>query len=374
MSSNRRNRSDQRRLSAFRLYSRSPRRIRYLPALESLEDITLLSTVNWTNPAGGDWDTVTNWSTGALPKAGDDVVINEPGSVTITHSANTTDSVKSISASDPISLSGGTLSVAGSFSDTGAVTLLGGTLSNATIAAGTTLQTSQPGNGSLETDTLQNVSIAGSLVYVRNDTVNITGSGLTLSGATINIGNGGSLNFSGTETLGGTGNVTFTEGSVNVTNSGKLTIAAGITLQGSENDAYNTNLNASSGSIDNLGTIDANSSAGQGFTITSGSGGSWTNDGTLEATSGGNLKLNGSWTNDAGHSIIVNASTINFNGSWTNQGALTSQGASTVNLAGNFTLATIGSYTRDAAGNDKFVIGGTLTLTGHTLDSSRRPG
>ena len=221
---------------------------------------------------------------------------------------------------------------------------------------------------------MQNVTIAGSLVYVRNDSVNITGSSLTLSGGTISIGSGGSLNFSGTQTLGGTGSVNFTEGSINVTNGGKLTIAAGITLQGNENDAYNTNLNANSGIVDNLGTIIANATGGQAFSITSGPGGSWTNDGTLEATAGGNLNLTGSWTNDDGHAIIVNAASISFNGSWSNLGTLSSQGDSSVNLGGNFTLATLGSYSRDTAGKDQFVIAGTLNLTGHTLGSSTSPG
>ena len=47
----------------------------------------------------------------------DDVVINEPGNVTITHSTNAVDSSKSVRANDPITLSGGTLSVTGSLSD-----------------------------------------------------------------------------------------------------------------------------------------------------------------------------------------------------------------------------------------------------------------
>src|SRR5271165_7112685 len=86
-------------------------------ALEVLENRTMLSQVNWINPAGADWDTPANWSTGAVPTASDDAVIKVSGNVTITHTQNTTDSVNSIMATDPITLSGGTLSVAGSFND-----------------------------------------------------------------------------------------------------------------------------------------------------------------------------------------------------------------------------------------------------------------
>ena len=117
------------------------------PHLEALEQVVLLSTVTWTNPAGGDWDTKSNWRPETLPTSGDDVVINEPGNVTINHSASATDTAKSITAHDPVNLSGGTLAVTGTFSDSAAVTLLGGTLATATIASGTTLQTSLPGNG-----------------------------------------------------------------------------------------------------------------------------------------------------------------------------------------------------------------------------------
>jgi len=35
----------------------------------------------------GDWNNVTNWSSGALPGPNDDVVIDRPGAITVTHSA-----------------------------------------------------------------------------------------------------------------------------------------------------------------------------------------------------------------------------------------------------------------------------------------------
>ena len=137
--------------------------------------------------------------------------------------------------------------------------------------------------------------------------------------------------------------------------SGKLTIAAGVTLQGGENDFYNTDLNADSGAIDILGTLNVNNSGGAGFSITSGSGGSWTNDGTLEATGGGHLNLSGTWTNDHGHAINILGSTVSFNGTWSNQGTFTSQGAAVAYLNSTYTLASLGSYTRDPNGQDTFV-------------------
>ena len=145
-------------------------------------------------------------------------------------------------------------------------------------------------------------------------------------------------------------------------------------IDGKEGDIYNTNLNAGSGTIDNQGTIDADSGGGSGFSITSGSGGSWTNDGTLKATAGGHLNLDGTWTNNPGHMISVTGSTVAFNDTWSNRGTLASQGASAVFLNSSYTLATLGSYSRDSGGKDTFVLGGSLNLSGKTLDSSAGPG
>jgi hypothetical protein len=89
--------------------------------------------INRINPAGGDWDTPSNWQGGVLPGPNDEAVIDVPGNVTITHSTGAADSVASVSASDPISVSAGTLTVAGAFSDSSAVTLSGGALSDATV-------------------------------------------------------------------------------------------------------------------------------------------------------------------------------------------------------------------------------------------------
>ncbi len=348
-------------------------RFRCRPTIDRLENLVLLSTINWSNPAGGDWDVPGSWSGGKVPGSGDDAVINEPGGITITHSQTTTDTVKSITAHDPVNLSGGTLTVSGSFSDSSTINMMGGTLASATIAAGTTLQSSAPG-ASRQTSTLQNVTIAGTLAYRANDAVNIAGSGLALSGGSVKIDNGGSLDFGSGQALSGTGTASFTEGSINVSASGKLTIAAGVTLQGGENDFYNTDLNADSGTIDILGTVNANNSGGAGFSITCGSGGSWTNDGTLEATGGGHLNLSGTWTNNHGHAINVSASTVSLSGSWSNLGTLASTGAAVVYLGGTFSLAGLGSYTRDAAGKDIFIVNGTFDLGGGTLNSAAGSG
>jgi hypothetical protein len=77
-----------------------------------LEDRTLLDVAHWINPAGGDWNTPSNWSINGLPGANDDVFIDVPGDVVITHSGSSTTTIRSLTSQDAVRLIGGTLSIA----------------------------------------------------------------------------------------------------------------------------------------------------------------------------------------------------------------------------------------------------------------------
>jgi hypothetical protein len=46
-----------------------------------------MATISWTNPAGGDWDVASNWSTDTVPTSSDDVTISAPGAYTVTISS-----------------------------------------------------------------------------------------------------------------------------------------------------------------------------------------------------------------------------------------------------------------------------------------------
>ena len=87
--------------------------------VEALDDRTVPSTVTWTNPSGGDWDTGANWSGGTVPGAADDAVISQPGAITITHAQNVADAVHSIMATDPLTLSAGSLAVSATLTGSG---------------------------------------------------------------------------------------------------------------------------------------------------------------------------------------------------------------------------------------------------------------
>ena len=144
------------------------------PRFESLEERCLLSTVDWISISSGDWDNPSNWSTGKVPGPSNDVVINVSGaSPTITIDSGT-QSVNSLTAADPLVISGGSLTLAadseidGSFtySDSGTLTTDGTlTLKGATTwSAGTFAGTGTIDNASGATLTISgSVSLTGTL-------------------------------------------------------------------------------------------------------------------------------------------------------------------------------------------------------------------
>lgn len=163
----------------------------YRPGLERLEDRLAPATYTWNNLAGGDWDTVSNWSVGGatattLPGASDDVVINNLNAgATVTHTQGSVDSVASVTATAPITLSNGYLEVSGSFSDSNTVTFPGGTISNVTAAAGT--QLSLGGGPSL---IMTAVTLSGMLALNSKDSPGVTiNQGLTLDNGTVQFNN-----------------------------------------------------------------------------------------------------------------------------------------------------------------------------------------
>ena len=339
---------------------------RRIPVLEVLEDRIAPATYNWNNVAGGNWDTVGNWTVGGvvatqLPGSGDDVLIPSLNTgAAVTHSQNVSDTVKSITASAPITLSGGTLSVAGAFGDSSAVTLSGGTLANATLTTGTTLQ-APSGTSTLTGVTLSSgstlsvadtVDISGGLTLSSGSTLSVTGtvyvSGGLIDNGTIALpGHNLDLVFNGTQTLTGNGSVLFgssnSEMYLGQANT-RLTIDSGITIHGA------SGVIGASGSVGgttviNDGTIDADANGG-GININPAT---FTNNATVETSNSGNVNINaGTWTNSG--AITVNSGALSiYGGTWTNSGTITvSNGTLSING---------GSWTNS----------GTITLTSGTL-------
>jgi hypothetical protein len=85
-----------------------------------------VGTCYWINPAGGDWDDPTNWSTGSVPDQTDRAVI-DLGNIRVTHSQSSSDRVMSLYCTADLALTAGTLALTDD-SVVESLTLAGGTL------------------------------------------------------------------------------------------------------------------------------------------------------------------------------------------------------------------------------------------------------
>ena len=154
-----------------------------------MEPRTLLSAVTWTG-GGGDnnWDTPANWNTDSVPGSSDDVTINIAANVV--HSNDVTDSINSLTSTEPLTISGGTLSVAAASTIDSTLSITGGTLT---------------GTGNVSVSglvTLTAGTLSGSSALDANGGILITGSStgsstLFQDGRTVNNAAGQTATWSG---------------------------------------------------------------------------------------------------------------------------------------------------------------------------------
>ena len=156
------------------------------PTSKALESRQLLSTVNWINPKSGSRDVASNWSTDTVPGPGDDVLIDVSGaSPTVTINSNV-ESVNSITADDPLVISGGGLTVAANSTISGGLSMTGGSLTaSGSGVTFTVTGTTTVSGGNLYAQAGASLSLsqlagyAGGVGYT--DTLQATGSGSILS-------------------------------------------------------------------------------------------------------------------------------------------------------------------------------------------------
>ena len=301
------------------------------------------ATAVWINPSGGFWDVASNWDTGVVPGANDDVLIEvtSGGVVTYRTGSNTVRSVEV--GTGVLTLTGGTFTVTNDVSVRDRLQLAGGTLAN------TTILNLGPGQVSATSGTLTGVTLASNISIGNGQSLAIS-NGLTLvGGATITLGATSSTTYlyvnGGTQTIGGTGQIVFAgTSSINRLRLGNgaattLTLGPGVTVrgQGSIDDS-------STSTLTNQGTIQADVS-GQTLSVSIGG---LTNTGTLAATGGG---------------------TLNVNNFASNQGVIRSGAGSIVNINGAFTNASSGTLRLDIGGTStsqfgRIAITGAATLAG----------
>ena len=341
-------------------------------ALECLEERVVLSTISWTNPSGGNWDTASNWSGGKVPTLQDDVVINNTG-ITITHSSSAADSVHSLTSRAAITLSAGSLQVDAPSSITGGLSLSGGSLTakgnltvqnlslasgtlvdNATLDVGGFTWTGGKLGGSGQVDS-SNIQLAASVPSLANATMALGTSSLSLAGdATIPLL--GKVHVAGTvqdashfslaatipsvKVAGFTlsnDTVTLNPGGVGLKGTAALPLIGTVPLTGTINSATNYGFSAKESSVTLGGFQFTNDTVSLANGVVDFSG-------TATLSVLGSINLSGTITDSTHYSVKTQVPSVRLGGfSFTNDTVSLTNGA--VDLTGTVKLPVIGSAT-----------------------------
>ena len=214
---------------------------------------------------------------------------------------------------------GATINLSGSIDNTERTLIVNGdgTLNlSGTLTGGTVTET----NGATlvgQGGTLDGVTLNSNLTVTDNHALHVV-DGLTLNGtATLGnstTGSGGYLDFQNTETLGGSGTVTFGSASaVNgllLSNTGTtLTLGPNITV-GGQTGFIGNDSHRGAVSVINQGIIAADASSSQLFLDST-----WSSSGTLRAANGGQVFLVGTSSSNSGILNVGDNGTIYVNGS-----------------------------------------------------------
>jgi hypothetical protein len=218
-------------------------------------DFRVLDGIFWINSGGGDWSEARNWSTGRLPGPQDTAIIATPIPALVTHSQGA-DSIASLITANPFLLSGGTLEVNGTVETEDRFELFSGTLAHARLVPGGVASSIRLAATAFSPPTLDGVTLDADMMLADDGYVNLI-NGLTLNGTLTvapSLNRGAILYFTGTQTLGGTGQIVFAGTGVNRLSpqSGTLTIGPALTIRGG-----NGSIGEQSSPLINQGTISA---------------------------------------------------------------------------------------------------------------------
>jgi hypothetical protein len=331
------------------------------PALEALEDRCLPSAVFWTNSAGGSWSTPSNWSTGALPGPNDDVFIEVGGSAVITHSSGN-DSIRSLTSSNALTVSGGTLNLNTTSYIFNTLLLSGGTLTGRGDLGivGLFSWTGGTMSGLANTYAYGDISISGN-------------SGKTLTARTVNA--------YGTTTVTGTGSLSVNGNAVWNSWPGATFIVQS-----------DTNINGGPATFNNDGTIIKQTTSGMttfgialvntgAVDIQSGTlnlNGADTHTGTLTVEAGATLQFGGGTQSLRAGSSVSGAGNVSFSGAnvtvfgtYSITGNTTLSGGS-ANFDVDLTLPTLTLSGGSLGGNGTVTVTGLLTWNGGTMNGGGR--
>ena len=338
------------------------------------------AVVTWTDATGA-WETAANWSSNPLlPGAADDVTINVVGTHTITLGNGSSQSIRSLTnnGDETVIINGGsTLAIGvgggtntsliqaggasagtlnlngGTFTNTGGVlnANVGGVinLNGLTVTGGNLTST---GTGKFvaannNSNFLNGVSLGGTLDMATATGVARVVNGLAMSSGVINVNNNSLLTFEGTQSVTGTGTITFgntgLSNRINIEgNNVTVTFGPNILIHGQNGAIGGEVFVGGASTIANQGKISADVSGGL-IVITNTA---VTNTGILDAANGGTLRFDSAVTNTGSGRIDVGAGSVVLQNGTTVTGG-------TINTTGT------GVY-RPANSNSNFLSGATL--------------
>ncbi len=290
----------------------------FRPHVEFMEPRRLLSAVSWTGAAGdNNWDTPANWSTDSVPVSTDDVTINIAANVV--HSNNVTDSINSLTSTEPLTISGGTLSIAAASTINSTLSLTGGTLTGAgdvSVSGLVTLTTGTLSGGS-------ELNANGGML------LNPGNQGLNFAGCTINNPAGQTATWNGDPS----------GSNIGVSNDSVFNNLG--TFLAEVNGSYNETAAGDNSSFNNMGTFTASGSPGPGFTVPFNMVG-----GSLDVTGDGEASFE-SGTSTGGAFNIASGASLGLGSSFTGYSVdptTTISGTGSLSLGGNPAMVLPANY------------------------------
>ncbi|MGK0185381.1 MAG: hypothetical protein ACI9R3_001158 [Verrucomicrobiales bacterium] len=192
------------------------------------------ATAVFVTSEGGDWNTGSNWDSGTVPDADDDVLLDLPAGAEVTFSSGES-TIRNLTGKTPVTVTGGILEVTDSIRLDAALTLDGGAIKGATILPGADGQCLEvtPDRANL----LIGVTLGCDIVLDQTGASFRVDEGITLNSATITLeANISKIGFVGDETIEGNGRIFFSPFLTNyleMAEAGTLTIGSGIIIEGS---------------------------------------------------------------------------------------------------------------------------------------------
>jgi hypothetical protein len=357
-------------------------------ALIAVPGAAFAAANHWTNPAGGNWSTGSNWQSGSAPTAADDVVIDASGTYQVTLDVTP--------AFNTLTIGGGA---------TGTQTLADTTTRDITFTNSGTITAS--GALALSSGRLLGagvLTVNGALNWngdseIQNTVAIASGASMNLSGVGTRYVNGGTINNSGTINWSGGNNISVYGGGVINNLSGGLFLAtndqqiyqhcctAGLAFNNAGTFRKTTatgNTTILSNGFNNTGTVDIqsgtfNPSSGgtsSGIFNATASGAFLFNNSTYNLTTGATLTGSGNFQIAAGQLNVsasgISADHITMTGGNLNITAtadVTTSATGVIDWTADATLSGAGALTISSGGTLNIFGSGTRYIDGGTLNN-----